>query len=365
MTLAQSQEKIGLTGKEWDIAPLALPVKNGLIDLRAGSFRPTTPADYVRTFAPVEWRGLNEPAPVWEKTLLEIFSGDPDLVNFARRLVGYMITGLTKEQILAILYGTGSNGKSLFVDVLAAVLGESFVFPTQAEAIMEAKYSDGNAASPYVYAMRGKRLVLASEGKEGQKLNTGLVKQLTGDRLITARPLFGNPVTFQQTHKIMLITNHLPSIPDSEDYAIWRRIMPLPFDVQFLENPTQANERKINKDLPELLKKEYSGILAWCVRGALEWQAQGLAAPAKVKNATEHYKDAEDPIAQFIDERMNIGAKYEVLAKAAYGQFKQFCEDNDYTPVGSKTFYGRLTKKYGAPKHQNTGNYYQGIGLII
>ena len=364
LTLAQHQEKIGLTGKEWDISPMLLPVANGLIDLQAGTFRPTTPADLIRTFAPVEWRGLNEPAPIWEKTILEIFGADPNVVSFARRLIGYMITGQTKEQIIAILYGAGSNGKSLFVAVLAAVLGENFVFPTQAEAIMEAKYSDGNAASPYVYAMRGKRLVLASEGKEGQKLNTGLVKQLTGDSLITARPLFGNPVTFQQTHKIMLITNHLPSIPDSEDYAIWRRIMPLPFDMQFIENPTQPTERKINKDLPELLKKEYSGILAWCVRGCLEWQGQGLQPPAKVLAATERYKEAEDPIAQFIDERMIVGKQYEALLKDIHAKYSLWCVGYDYKPIPVKTLSARLKRKFGEPERKTAGMLFHGLGLL-
>lgn len=364
LTLAQHQQKIGLTGKEWDISPMILPVKNGLIDLQAGTFRETTPADYIRIFAPVEWRGLNEPAPLWDKTLLEIFSNDPNLVNFARRLIGYMITGLIKEQIVAMFYGSGSNGKSLFVDILAAVLGESFVFPTQAEAIMDTNFRDSNAATPYVYKMRGKRVVLASEGREGQKLNTGLVKQLTGDRQITARPLNGNPVTFDQTHKIILITNHLPNITDgAEDYAIWRRVLPLPFDLQFVEKPAMPNERKINKDLPELLKKEYSGILAWCIRGCLEWQAQGLAAPAKVTNALDRYKEAEDPIAQFLEEQATLDPNGQALLKDIHAKYKIWCIGYNYTPMTEKALSARLKRKFGDPTRKTAGMCFKGFTL--
>ena len=367
LTLAQHQEKIGITGKEWDIAPMLLPVANGLIDLQAGTFRETTPNDYIRAYAPVEWRGINEPAPIWEKIILEIFGADPDLVSFAQRLIGYMMTGQTKERIIAIFYGAGSNGKSLFTSVIEQILGSSFVFSTPSAAIMEPKYSsDSQAPSPYIYAMRGKRLVLASESKEGQKLDIDLVKKLTGGTdTITARPLFGNPVTFHPTHKIMLITNHLPSIPDSEDYAIWRRIMPLPFDMQFIENPTQPSERKINKELPELLKKEYSGILAWCVRGCLEWQAQGLTPPAKVLAATERYRESEDPIAQFIDERMIVGPKCEALLKDIHEKYSLWCIGYDYKPITQKAMSARLKRKFGESEHTRAGALFHGLGLLI
>lgn len=364
LALVESQPAIRLLGTEWDIDPLNLPVKNGLIDLRTGDFRPATPADYIRDFSPVEWRGLNEPAPIWEKTLLEIFNGDPELVGFIRRLFGYGLTGLTREQVLPILYGDGANGKSTLLEILAAVLGASFGGPTSADAIMDSKFSDGNQATPYVFAMRGKRLVWASESKEGQRLNTGLVKMLTGDNLITARPLHGNPVTFQQTHKIMLITNHPPRIPDADDYAIWRRVLRIPFDVRFVDNPRQANERKINKALPELLKAEFSGILAWLVRGCLEWQKSGLMIPAAVLESTEKYRDDEDLVGQFADERLITRPGAEVMAGTIYKDYVSWCEKYGYTAMSAKALGLRLRKKYGDPTRKNTGLFYQGVGLL-
>ncbi len=362
--LATHLPRLALTGSEWDIDPMLLPIANGLIDLRTGAYRETTPSDYVRTFSPVEWRGLNTPAPLWEKTLLQIFGGDADLVNFARRLFGYAITGTTREQVLPILYGEGANGKSTILEVLLGVLGRDFCFTTQADSLMDTKQGDGDGARPFVYALRGKRLALASESKESQKLNAGLVKQLTGDSEITARTLHSKPVTFRQTHKIMLITNHCPRLPDGDDYAMWRRVIRIPFNVRFVENPTQAHERKIDKNLPASLENEYAGILAWLVRGCLEWQKVGLTPPTAVLESTEQYREDEDLTGQFVDERMIIGDGYEAMSGLIYNEYKKWCEEYGYKPMSSIALSKRLKRKFGEPVRSTKGYFYRGIGLI-
>jgi putative DNA primase/helicase len=284
-----------------------------------------------------------------------------------RRLFGYAITGETKEQILPILWGEGANGKSTIMDTLSAVLGDSVCFNTQADSLMDVRQNDGDAARPFVVSLRNKRLIWASESKEGQRLNAGLVKQLTGDGYITARALFGNPVTFKQTHKIIMLTNHSPRIPDSDDYAMWRRVIRIPFAVRFMNNPKLPHERKQDKDLLQKLRAEYSGILAWLVRGCLEWQQAGLNPPTAVIESTEKYREDEDLTGQFCDERLTIGEGHEVPAGELYRAYSLWCDGYGYNAMSARAFGQRMTRRFGEVNlkwvNGKTQRMYEGVGL--
>lgn len=337
----------------WDANPMKLPVANGIVNLLDGKLYTSRPEDNIREYCPIDWKDLKEPAPLWEKTLEEIFYNKQDvnheLIPFIARCFGYGITGETKEQKLPILSGEGSNGKSLMMDIIMEVLGDSFCFNVQSEVLMELRQGDPNGAKPFVVALRNKRFVFASESKEGQNLNTGLVKQLTGDGFITARTLHKEPVTFKQTHKIFLVTNHLPNIPNSEDYAIWRRVIRIPFEVCFKENPdsNNPNERLLDPDLIKKLRSEYSGILAWLVRGCLDWQKQGLNPPDVVTKSTKDYQKAEDLVSQFLTECIERDPNQLITASALYLHFVDWCESTGDKPVNNKNFSQKVAKEYG------------------
>ncbi|MCZ2127426.1 MAG: phage/plasmid primase, P4 family [Anaerolineales bacterium] len=369
LTLATSLPKMALSGNEWDVPSMLLPVANGIINLASGEMREGKPADYVRSYSPVEWRGLDSPAPRWEAALRDIFNNNDDLIAFVQRLLGYAITGETKEQILPIFWGEGANGKSTIMDTLSAVLGGDICFNTQADSLMDVRANDGDGAKPFIVALRNKRLIWASESKEGQRLNAGLVKQLTGDGTITARALFGNPVTFRQTHKIIMLTNHCPRIPDSDDHAMWRRVIRVPFNVRFVDNPQNPNERKQNKDLLSDLRAEYSGILAWLVRGCLEWQKQGLNPPAVVIESTERYREDEDLTGQFCDERLIVREGCEVLAGELYRAYSQWCGEYGYNAMSARAFGQRMKSRFGETQQRWIGGKnqraYVGVGLSV
>lgn len=339
---------ISLSGDEWDIDPMTLPAVNGLIDLTTGNTRNIKPNELIRVYSPTEWKGLNYPAPLWEKALNDIFNNDQELISYFQRYLGYCITGVTKEQKTNFLVGDGSNGKNLVIDTIMNVLGNDFSYTTQTDSLMETdRYGGGNEAKPFVAMLRDKRLVIANESKENQKLNISQMKQLTGDERITARKLRQEPVTFKLTHKIILITNHLPKIQDGGDYAIWRRIVCVPFGTTFKENPTQANEKPIDTELSEKLKAEYPGILAWLVRGCLEWQRQGLNPPAIVKAATAEYQSAEDNITEFITSSITQKQSAFITTKALYEAYEKFCILNDYVATSKSKFGQRITKQFG------------------
>jgi putative DNA primase/helicase len=361
LSIATLLQNMKLSGDEWDADPWLLGVENGVIDLRTGEHRPGRPSDYIRSYAPSDWMGLDAPAPRWEKFLLEIFDNDAEMVSFIQRLLGYGITGLTEEHILPILYGPdGRNGKSTLLETLGSVLGDSLAISSQADAIMETG-ARGDSPRPFVYALKGKRLVWTSESNEGRRLNAGLVKQLTGGDRLNVRTLHSLPVEFLPSHLLMVITNHRPHI-SADDSAIWDRVFLIPFNQRFVDNPKKHNEKNSEKNLKEKLIKEAPGILAWLVRGCLQWQEKGLQPTERVKSSTEEYKLEEDTIGQFILECCLVGPEYSARGSQLYEAYKNWAIENGDKPMSKNAFGQRMKKRYELIPPSNYVTY-GGIGI--
>lgn len=359
----QSQESLKLVGDEWDRDPMALGVKNGVIDLHTGTRRDGTPGEYLQVYSPVDWLGIDQPAPHWEQFISDIFGGDAEMVAYIQRLFGYCLTGSTSEHCLPILYGEGRNGKSTLLQALALVFGSDLSHTTQADALMNIK-RDGAGPQPFVYALRGRRLVWATESREGQRLNAGLIKQLTGGDSITTRTLHEKPVTFRPTHKVMLLTNHKPHI-SAEDQAMWDRVQLIEFDRRFVDEPKAPNESKRNPRILELLDAESAGILAWLVRGCLAWQKQGLCPPSKVRASTETYREEEDTIGEFISDCLIVGEGMTATSREIYRVYEQWAKDNGLNDHLTQIQLGKkLKRRFGEPKRSNRERIYQGVGVL-
>jgi putative DNA primase/helicase len=362
LDLARNMEGIALTGNEWDKSPMLLGVNNGVLDLNTGDRREALPGEFIRKFAPVDWIGLNEPAPRWERFITQVFDGEMELVNFMQRLLGYCITGDTTEHRLPILYGEGRNGKSTLLEVLRAVLGDDLSHVTQADALMDTK-RDGAGAQPFVYALNGRRLVWATESREGQRINEGLLKQLTGGDSITTRTLFSDVVTFRPTHKVMLLTNHKPHV-NADSQSIWDRILLIPFENRFVDNPGPG-EYKRDPRILETLQAEAGGILAWLVRGCLEWRHDGLNPPACVILATEDYRTAEDTLGEFIADCLIGGEGNQATAREIWTVYEQWKKDNGIDGLNKIQLGKKLSKRYGEPKRTNRDRLYMGVGVLM
>ncbi len=353
---------LGVTGQEWDRDPWLLGCLNGVIDLQTGEHRPGRPDDFIKTVAPTEWKGLNEPAPSWEKFLTEIFVGGGDLIDYLQRLFGYCITGRVTEHISPILWGKGRNGKGTLLETLGHVLGP-YTGQIEAELILKQKFSKPSGGpSSDIMTLRGKRLVWVSETDEGRRLNTGKLKWLSGGDTLTGREVYGKRQTsFKPTHKLFLLTNHKPHA-NADDYALWKRISLIPFNLSFVSEPTLINERLADPTLPDRLKSVASGILAWLVRGCLDWQAEGLTPPQRVKAATEEYKQEEDTIRVFINECCQTGASLEVRAGNLYSCFKKWCEDTGIKPINGTVFGNQIKERFDSYPRRNRVFY---VGLDI
>ncbi|MEU1037649.1 phage/plasmid primase, P4 family [Streptomyces sp. NPDC005907] len=298
----------------FDARPELLSVANGTINLRTGQLHPHTPADMITKRLDVAY-DPNAPATRWEAFLTEIFPNHPELPAFMRRLVGYGITGSTAEQCFVFMHGQGANGKSAFLDALLYVLRgvtKSTEFST-----FEQRVNVGQA-SPELASLRGARLVTASETEKYSRLAEALVKQLTGGDPVTCRFLNQNPFTYVPRFLLMVAGNYKPAIL-SQDLGVWRRVKLVPFEATFRGS-------KADTSLPAKLREEAPGILAWAVRGAQEWYAEGLQEPSSIASATQDYRESEDRLAEFIAARLvqEDGARVAPMAiRRAYAEWAE------------------------------------------
>ena len=198
-----------------------------------------------------------------EGFLAEIFQGNQDLIRFVRQYLGYCLTGSTQEQCFTIFYGSGANGKSTLCKTIQRILGD-YASQSPIETFL---VKHGSGIPNDVARLHSARAVFAGESEDGQRLAESLVKQVTGGDLMAARFLHREFFEFEPRFKLILSTNHKPSIRGT-DQAIWRRIRLVPFDVTF--PPEQQDKR-----LPDALWQERDGIFAWMVRGLHDWLANG------------------------------------------------------------------------------------------
>jgi len=360
---ATGEGSLGIGGESWDRHPWMLPCVNGVVDLRPGDISPGRPELFLKTVCPTPFtpEAVSE---IWEKTLLQIFDNDKELIGFVQRYLGMALVGAVYDHALAIFWGPGRNGKDTLLETISHVLGE-MAGPIQAEMLLDQGKNRRQSGAPNaeVMALRGRRLAWTSETDEGRRLGAGSVKKLTGGGTLTGRAPYGRrEVTFEPSHSLILITNAKPRIPP-DDYALWKRLHLVPFTMSFVDEPKLANEKKADKFLLKRLKKETPGILNWLIRGCLEWQLQGLDPPQIVKAATEEYRTEEDILYQFITDRCVVQPHCTVPAKSLYEEFKNWCGDNGLRPMTGTLFGRKMTVNY-PKKRKNQGTVYIGIGLI-
>jgi len=277
-------------------------------------------------------------------------AGNLDMIEFLQRAVGYSLTGETSEQCFFLLYGTGANGKTTFLEVMRTILGD-YAMHSPAETFM---VKQNGAGIPNDLArLRGARYVTVVESDDGQRIAEPLVKMVTGGDTITARFLHREFFEFKATFKVWLATNHKPVIRGT-DYAIWRRVRMIPFTVTIPEG-----ER--DKKLPEKLLSESTAILGWAIEGALLWQKRGLAEPDMVKAATENYREEMDPLADWLAERCVTGPELQGLG--LYSDYEVWAKENGRRPMDGRAFARRL-EELGFKRDRRGGRTsFIGLGL--
>lgn len=332
ISLAKDEEGISVPKEDFDSNLWLLNCLNGTIDLRSGELLPHRRGDLITRLVPVEY-DPNAKCPVWDDFLHKIMDGNQNVISFLQRAIGYSLTGDTSEQCLFFLWGTGANGKSTFLQAIKMMLND-YALQTPTETLLVKRQG---AIPNDVARLAGARFITATEAEANQKLAEGLIKQMTGIDTICARFLNKEYFDFNPTHKIFLATNHKPVIQGT-DHAIWRRIRLVNFNVTI-------PEAEMDKHLLPKLEEELPGILAWAVRGCLEWKKNGLGEPEEVKAATNSYREEMDVLSQFMKDCCRIDAIGKTTSKDLWDTYVRWCEDNNEEQITRNLFSRKLKDK--------------------
>lgn len=338
--LASSESDMELRVNELDADPLLLNCANGTINLRLGTLRPHDRNDFITKIVPITY-DIEALCPRWLAFLDEVFKGDQELISFVQRAIGYSLTGDTREHALFLLWGNGCNGKSVFIEILRALLGD---LATAAPMATFTAKRDSSAPTNDLAMLRGARLVTVQESDESSRFSESTVKQLTGGDAITARFLNKEFFTYMPAFKPWLATNYKPKVKGTDD-GFWRRVRLVPFEVSF-----QGRE---DKGLLAALRSELSGILNWAVDGCIEWHIGGLGTAGAVASATKEYREESDSIAEFIRDCCVVNPDAEISSSRLYSVYHEWAEDHGERPMKQRTLIQSVLSRDGISAYRS------------
>ena len=297
-----------------DADPWLFNVENGTIDLRTGRREKHDPRDLLTKIAPVR-ANRSAKCPLFKKFLKRITGDDAGLRAFIQKAAGYSLSGATTEQVLFFVHGkSGNNGKSTLVNLIRDMLGD-YGCHTPTETLLTKQYDNNIPAD--LARLDGARMVTAIEANFNRHLDEAKIKAMTGGEPITARFMRQNFFSFTPEFKLWLVANDRPRVRGT-DAAFWRRMRVIPLNIKI-----PSSER--DKDLPNKLRAEWPGILAWAVRGCRKWQREGLAQPAGVRSATKGWQKEMDHLKRFVTEELIIAPGLKISASQLFDRYTKWC----------------------------------------
>jgi putative DNA primase/helicase len=357
--LATGCPEIGIS-HSWNATPFLLPCQNGVVDLTTGILRSGLAGDYINRWAPLNYTGIETPAPAFEKFLDEIFAGNREMIDFIQRLFGYGLSGTAREHILPIFHGEGRNGKDTLIETIGAVLGMDLSYPLPSDFLASHMNSSSDAPSPAVSNLRGKLLVWSNEFENTKWLNEAKVKYLTGGNTIQSRPLYQDYTSFEPTFLLIMVVNKIPQW--TKENALKHRFKFVEFPISFVEKPEEPHERPRDLRLREKLLAEKEGILAWLVRGCLLWQQSGLregqASPVPEPPPIEE----TDHLARYIKECCVVEKGAEIQSSSLHWAYKIWLNLHGL-PEETETAFGKHMETLGYKKVKKSVMFYQDLRL--
>ena len=332
--------------------PNRLAVPNGTVDLRTGELRPAT-TDAVARCAVAYRPGAD--CALWEQSFNEIFGPDADVIEFARRAVGGTVVGAAREQVFFVLYGAGANGTSTFVNTLAAVLGP-LAWAAAPETFTAGR--DRHRAM-HLAELAGRRFLTVPMLDGGAELAPERVAAVAHGDQINARFLYSDPFTFEPRATLWLTANELPTVTDAGD-SFWRSARVVPLRRRFLGADTAEiiepadGEEVLARDLERgaRLREELPGILAWAVRAARDYLADGLGLPGAVLDATRTWRKdmtrraGADGMGLWIGTRVAVEPGAETKSNTLYQRYTRWCKRNEFEPQSRAKLGKALARWY-------------------
>jgi putative DNA primase/helicase len=326
--LAASERDVELAAEDLDADPWLFNVANGTVDLRTGELGEHRREDLLTKLSPVAYLPDSH-SQLWEGFLRRATGEDRELEEFLRRAVGYSLTGLTSEEVLFFDHGPGATGKTTFAETVKAAFGD-YAKTADFETFLKRRGDAGTRND--VARLAGARLVYSLEVDEGRRFAEGLLKQVTGGDTIAARFLYRESFEFRPQFKLWLAANHRPMV-NAGDEAMWRRILLIPFVAVI---PEGERDRTLKAKLAN--PEELAAVLAWALRGCLEWQARGLDAPGRVVSYTAEYRAENDALAAWIADSCELDPQAETRCGELQACYRAWCDANAEAPVAPREY---------------------------
>jgi P4 family phage/plasmid primase-like protien len=295
----------------------AFNVQNGTLNLRTGELKPQSPLDNITKISPITY-DPDASSPLWDKFMYEAMSGDREMIEFLAEAAGYSLTGDTSIQAMFFNHGDGENGKGVYLETLAYIIGD-YAYAAAFDTFIYHDKKQRDIRSDLA-ALVGIRFLSAEESSEGHRLDEALIKQLTGENTVTTRFLYQDEFSYKPNFKIWMSSNFKPSIR-TQDWGTWRRVKMIPWE--FRVRPEERDELLKSK-----LRKEASGILNWMLAGLARFVHRGykMQYPKKIEEATQEYRVSQDVIGQFLQTKCALGPDYKIAVADLFTSFKLWAD---------------------------------------
>ena len=350
--LAVSEPEMSVTDRELDSDPYLLGVRNGLVDLRTGHHKPNHPKTLITRYCNAAYEE-DATCPRWTVFLDQIFQGDIETIECVQRLLGCTLLGLNTEEILIICYGHGSNGKSVFSNVVHKILGGYAI--TAPPSLLTARRKDDTGPRNDLAALAGARYVSINETQAGDRLDEQVVKILAGREPISARFLNQEFFEFDPTFTPWLRTNHKPVIT-GEDDGIWRRLVLLRFGRKFTDDEKDPY-------LEEKLLDESNGILMWMIEGARLYLESGIRQSPRMLAERATYRKESDLLGEFLDDNTTPNPNAKVSQATLYQAYREWTQMSGVRALSKKSFTQRLAERGHPEGKSGNARFYVGLRL--
>ncbi len=356
LTLAQIQASLAIRADVLDTDPWLLNVLNGTLDLRTGELRPHQPQDLMTKLAPVAY-DPDARSELWDAFLRDVTGGDDELTVYLQRAAGYSLTGSVDEHAVFFVYGPPATGKSRFTGAVKDMLGD-YAIQTAFDTFLATRF--GGGGSNDIADLAGARLVLATEADRGRRFAEARLKHLTGGDTVRARQLYERNFEFKPQFKLWLAANDAPRV-NNDDEGMFRRMNIVPFTHIV---PEEKRDKHLGDKLA--MPEARSAILAWAIRGCLEWQQDGLRAPRLVSDATAQYRDEQDPLQYFLDEWCDLALDRTIPKAKLWQAYLAWAKSDSLRfPLTRHEFTTRIAKMPQIKDRRATGGTRIWVGIDV
>jgi putative DNA primase/helicase len=353
LKLTVSEKEMAATDRELDSDPHLLGVANGVVDLRTGSYLTNQPSLKITRYCNARF-DIDARCVRWTSFLDEIFAKDTATIACVQRLLGCTLLGHSSEEKLIICYGFGSNGKSVFSNIVHKIMGGYSI--TAPPSMLTTRRQDDTGPRNDLAALAGARCVSINELQAGDRLDEQVVKMLAGREPISARFLHQEFFEFTPIFTPWLRTNHKPIIHGVEE-GIWRRLVLLKFGVHISDD-------KKDSMLEEKLFAERDGILMWMVEGARLYLKDGICMSPNMLNELAAYRSDSDLFAEFLIDTTSPSEADRIEQKSLFVNYRMWSMSNGLKPMTKKSFTQRLVERGYKESKSGGKRFYLGLKWI-